>query len=107
MFLGIGGKNKVRMRDRKELSLGLAALRCSLAENASRPHRDQRLYQLVTLVLGIGFRLHERGQAIALVRFQDVPGDGSQHGCDQHNDQSVLGLHPTQEQPHNGNRQIS
>ena len=52
MFLAKSGKDKVRMGNGKEVSLGLGSLGRALAPDAAGADGDERLFELVAGALG-------------------------------------------------------
>ena len=69
MFFRESRKNKVRLGNGKESAV---CLRAFAAPQAPRTDRDQGLCKLIPGPLRIRVRLQEAGQALLLVRLQDV-----------------------------------
>src|SRR5690606_2254655 len=58
-FLSHDGEDEVRIPLRKKFKLGLAAIRPSLAEQASRADRDLRLDDVVARSEGVALRIQQ------------------------------------------------
>src|SRR5579884_1450947 len=74
--------------------------------NPSRADGDLGLYNLVPGALTVGFRTHEAGQTIALVRLQDVPGKRHHEGRQADDNDAVLQAKTSEEKAHDRDRDV-
>src|SRR6185503_14955594 len=107
MFFGESGKDKVRIGNGNERSLGLASLHRSLAGQAPGSNGDKVLLNLISGTSGIGLRLAKAGKTLLLVRLQTEFPYGINHdGAQQHDAYRMFELDSPEEQSTNQHRHI-
>src|SRR6185437_9156670 len=75
MLFAESGEDKVRIWDRQEIALGLAAAFGALTPDAAGTDRDEGLANLISAAAGVVVGRHEAGEALLLIRLQHlVPG---------------------------------
>src|SRR5215471_16795934 len=99
MFFTKCRENKVRVRNRQEITLCLRSLSCASAKNSAVTHGDQRLSNLVSGALRIVVRIDKAGQSGFLVRFQyfaALPNHPNRQQADEKNNPSLLPINSAQ-----------
>src|ERR1700735_3218969 len=97
MLFGKRGKYEIRVRNRQEAQLGLAALCNTFAPGPARPHRDLRLNQLIASPLGIAFRVEETDDTCFLICLQGDIADRENYQCHHRYRHPVLPWHAREE----------